>query len=164
MSYRKTLVSDTNIWIAFNDAKLLKAVFALPYDWVTTDFVVHELIRPPASSLLKLGLHQVELNGEQIERGQELHSSNPSTSSIDISTLVYAMENKLTLVTGDGQLRSLALKLKIKVHGVLWVLDEIVGLGIAPKRTVANGLVAMIKANNWLPEDECRVRLLEWSK
>jgi hypothetical protein len=44
------------------------------------------------------------------------------------------------LLTGDGGLRGLAIKHKMEVHGVLWVIDEIHSNGLIP---TANLLAAL---------------------
>lgn len=62
----KVLVSDTNIWIDLHRGGLLEAVFSLPNEFVTTDFVWHELRHPPGSDLSALGLTVLPLSGEEV--------------------------------------------------------------------------------------------------
>ena len=39
-------VSDSNIWIDFQNADLLDELFGLPFQLGCTDFVIHELLAP----------------------------------------------------------------------------------------------------------------------
>ena len=55
------LVTDTNIWIDFDNGEILFEVFQLPYKLITSDFSITELMRPGWQSLKELGVEFIEL-------------------------------------------------------------------------------------------------------
>jgi len=46
MTSQSVLVTDTNIWIDLENGGILRDVFDLPYQFLTTDFAMRELVRP----------------------------------------------------------------------------------------------------------------------
>lgn len=90
------------------------------------------------------GLEVRSLSGEELTRITELNARHPSPSPKDLSTIVVAEDEKGIFVTGDGPLRRAAKEEDIEVHGVLWVLDGLVGQTIiAPlKATTALNTMA----------------------
>ena len=66
------------------------------------------------------------------------------------------------LVTGDGDLRKAALAAGVEVHGILWMLDEMVAGAKTPPRHAAEMLERILKTRARLPAAECEVRLARW--
>jgi len=54
---QQVYISDTNIWIDFRNAGLLDALFDLPFQLCSTDFVLSELqdFDPPSIARQRLG-------------------------------------------------------------------------------------------------------------
>ena len=67
-------------------------------------------------------------------------------------------------MTGDSRLYELANKNRLPVHGVLWLLDEMVRLRVLVPVQVAGALRKMLEAGARVPQDECRKRLVELVK
>ncbi len=162
MSSEEILISDANIWIDLDTGGLVKLVFRLPYKWLVPDLIFHELEKPAGSLLRQLGLEQVELNGEQTERVSSFAGANPKISPNDLSALVYAEDNGIILVTGDGDLRQLAVERKVRVHGTLWIIDQLVELTIVKKTFCADALQVMLNRKRRLPLEECEKRIKIW--
>jgi len=66
-------------------------------------------------------------------------------------------------VTGDRRLNELARTNGISVHGVLWLLDEMVHNQVLTHGQAANPLKQMLNQGARLPVDECHKRLESWS-
>lgn len=64
---QRVYISDTNIWIDFGRAGLLDALFALPFTFVSTDFVVNELSHPDPDGLRARGLVVQDLNEAEVQ-------------------------------------------------------------------------------------------------
>ena len=76
----------------------------------------------------------------------------PRPSLRDLTSLVVARDAGVVLLTGDGALRKAAAKEGVEVHGVLWVLDRLVGeAGLSPPEA-ARSLRLMVRGGAWLPE------------
>jgi hypothetical protein len=156
-------VTDANIWIDVHNADLLDAVFELPVTWLTPDIVLYnELLTVDRTLLIELGLEVRTLSGHELNRILELNAQYPNPSPRDLAVLVVADADDGIVITGDGPLRSAAEAEGQSVHGVLWVLDELVERDIiTPSRALA-ALNAMIDLGSRLPEEPVRKRRRMW--
>lgn len=72
------------------------------------------------------GLATYDLPGEEVAQVFALKREHSRLSANDCFALVTAacQENGI-LLTGDGQLRKVATARDVRVHGVLWIIDEL---------------------------------------
>lgn len=159
---QKVMVSDTNIWIDLEHGGILEQVFALPYHFVTTDFVWDELHQPSGASVVALGLEIEELDSDVIERLFELKRELNNSSLADVSCYYLAVARNWVLLTGDGAVRKAGLAKDIEVHGVLWLMDCLFDLQLVDGQTLCNALEAMLEGGARLPRDKCDIRLEAW--
>jgi predicted nucleic acid-binding protein len=82
----------------------------------------------------------------------------------DCSCLFLAKELSAILLTGDKPLRKSARENKIRVHGTLWVMDQLINEKIIDHRKAHEKLTLLMRVNNRLPRGECEKRLLAWKK
>lgn len=158
------LVTDTNIWIDLENGGILADVFHLPYQFVIPDFAMTELVRPQWDALAVMGLTAQELDPTAVSELFTLRQVHRSLSVTDLSAFLLARMLKATLLTGERQLSELARANSLSVHGVLWLLDEMVRCqAISPKRA-ANALGRMLDQGARLPANECKKRLGDWSQ
>lgn len=158
----RVYVSDTNIWIDLGNVGLLEATFQLPHSFASTDFVLNELPPRDRRRLQALGLDIVVMGGDQMSLLQALAVQHNNSSLADVSCYLLARRNGHALLTGDGRLRRRAASEGIPVHGVLWILDQLIACGIVTAAGAAAGLQAMLAAGARLPEADCRHRLAAW--
>ncbi len=159
---RPRFVLDTNILVDLHHGELTEAFFSLPYQFLTPDVIVEELVTPEGESLLKFGLRQVELAGQQVLDVITLRARERQVSTNDLFAWVLARDENATLLSGDRRLRRLAEQKRVPVHGLLWVLDEMVSLGVIPPAQAEAALTQMRACGARLPEDECEQRLRRW--
>ena len=157
------LVTDTNIWIDLENGGILAEVFHLPYQFLTPDFAIPELIHPRWQTLQALGLEARELDPEGILELFKLRQDFNNLSTIDLAAFLLAKTLEATLLTGDWRLNELAKANRLSVHGVLWLLDEMVHYQAIAPGQAANALGQMLDQGARLPADECRKRLASWS-
>lgn len=155
-------ISDTNIWIDFQRASLLEALFELPYSFCSTDFVAAELTEFPIEALTVLGLQIEAFDGAAIGQLVELTQQHNNSSLADVSCYFLAQQTGNPLLTGDGKLRRQAKQDGIEVHGVLWLLDRLIEHLVIDTQTAARGLQAMLDQGARLPKAECEERLQAW--
>ena len=68
----------------------------------------------------------IDSRGEKVLRARQVIRAVPQLSVNDGFAFVLAESHvDCILLTGDSHLRNLAVKHKIEVHGILWVIDEI---------------------------------------
>lgn len=161
--FRSLCILDTNVLIDLHISGVLGNIFGLPYEFASPDLILEELEVPAGSDLLRMGLQIVELSGEEVLYVEELAGHHLGISVRDLFALVAAVSRSTILITGDHQLRRLAeTKHSLKVHGTLWLLDEMVKNNILHPRLAAQALNKMLKAGSRLPAAECAHRFRLW--
>jgi hypothetical protein len=164
MTSQLVLVTDTNIWIDLDNGGVLVEVFRLHYQFLTPDIAVTELIRPGWQTLQTLGLILHELAADQVMELTQLRLAHRNLSIIDLAALLLAKTLEATLLTGDSRLNDLAVASGLSVHGLLWLLDEMVRLRVLTPAQAADALQKMLNLGARLPRDESRKRLSDWSR
>lgn len=162
MTLPSVLVTDTNVWIDLENGEILVEVFHLPYQFITPDLATAEFFHPKWETLQSLGLLPYELDPENVLELVHLRQTQNTLSVTDLAAYLLARSLKAILVTGDRRLNQLANTNGITVHGVLWLLDEmVIHQTIASGRAVG-ALRRMLDLGARLPVDECRKRLESW--
>jgi len=126
----RIVVSDSSCLIDLRKVSLLDALLRLPCEFLIPDTLFEdELLKFTATqkkSLLRGGLKVIDLPGERVLRAQAIMRQVPRLSVHDGFAFALAESHPgCILLTGDRELRNLARQHKMKVHGVLWVIDEI---------------------------------------
>lgn len=156
-------VADANIWIDLHHADLLDAAFQLDVSWVTPDLITHELRTLSSDLLVTRGLTIRTLNADELMRIPALSRTYPGPSAPDLAALVVANADGGIVITGDGPLRKAAEQEDLPVHGVLWILDQLVEREIIAYARARAALRAMLSRGARLPEQPVRERLDQWS-
>ena len=157
-------IADTNILIDLWEGELLPAFFRLPYTIASPDVVIAELQRPEGSMLVELGLQSLALEADLVLEVIALRSQHKALSTPDLFALVAARNLGAILLTGDAGLRQLAEAQKVPLHGILWVLDELVHTEIISTLNAADSLERILEAGARLPESPCEERFRYWRK
>ncbi|BCO09327.1 hypothetical protein GF1_17030 [Desulfolithobacter dissulfuricans] len=162
------LVNDANILIDLLKIDLLPSFFRLQYEFHVTDFVVGEVQESNVSDLrlcIENGSLKIKsFDYEELRQIQSLESEYRQLSIADCSCLFHARTLAARLLTGDAALRKIAEQAEIRVHGILWVLDELVAEGLISKTEACEKLRQLMSTNSRLPATECRSRLKRWKK
>lgn len=162
VGYPLRCVVDTSLLIDLYIGKIMLDFFKLPFDFVAPDVIIAELHEPNGKLLMKLGLQQRELTGDQILEVIQLRKQYLQPSVNDLFALVLARILKATLLTNDGNLRKVAHQEGIVTHGTLWVLDEMVQVKIIPPLQAIDALSAMRERGSRFPPDEYDKHIRKW--
>jgi predicted nucleic acid-binding protein len=162
MSAPRVYISDTNIWIDFSHAGMLDSLFALPFTFISTDFVVQELDHPVPAGLVERGLVVETLPVEVLAELVALKGQHVNISLEDLSCFWVARQQQRPLLTGDARLRGLAERSGLQVHGALWLLDQLVAHGVTSTAQAVVGLRAMLARGARFPIGACEERLAKW--
>lgn len=159
----RIIVHDASVPIDLHHAGALDEWLAAGIEAWTTDLVFFEveqsLQKQHASGALKVK----QYSAEELSALNEARVELPSTLSLqDCSALLLARAMNAALVTGDGDLRKAALAGGVEVHGVLWILDEMVASAKTAPRHAAEMLERVLKTRARLPAAECEARLARW--
>jgi rRNA-processing protein FCF1 len=160
---QQVYISDTNIWIDFRNARLLDALFNLPFQLCCTDFVLDELKDFDTKHLLARGLVVETLDAAATAALFNLMQAHNNSSLADVSCYQLAQQTKHPLLTGDGRLRKQAKTDGLQVHGALWLFDQLVANQTIKTKEAAKALQRMMDTGSRLPEVECEKRLIIWA-
>jgi predicted nucleic acid-binding protein len=160
------LVSDTSVLIDLERGGLLEQIFALPYEFAVPDVLYRrEMAGEWGERLVELGLRVEEVSPAGVVKALRHRSGRPALSVPDSFALALAQEQRWTLLTGDGQLRELAERERVKCHGVLWLLDRMEETGVPDIRRLLDGLRAISRHPRCrLPRREITLRLERYEK
>lgn len=163
-------VSDTNIIFDLITIDLLEEAFCLPYEFHTTQQVIEEILNPGQRErvnklIVNNFLHVITLSAVDLENIETYRASEAKKlSSQDCSVLFYARDNGFSLLTGDRNLRKKAEAFGLEVHGIFFLLDELVNSGIIDKQMAIDRLTLLFSLNSRLPAQEVMKRLKAWQK
>ena len=159
----KILVVDTSIWIDLSNAGLVDSFFMLPYTIIVTDFVhSKEYIRFGWRVLEQKGLRFQGLDPQEVAGLYALSQKRRKISLVDLAMFIVARKVQGILLTGDNDLRQLALQ-ELEVHGFLWVMDEMVSLTILEPTDAIALLQSILKLpTTRLPKSKCEKTIKKW--
>ena len=169
---KKIVVNDTNVFIDLFNVGLLEGFFSLPWEVHTTEFVLLELTREGQrdsisqfedNGLLHIPVFDESAMSNVIELYQQ-HKNKTNVSLTDCTVWYYATQNNYTLLTGDRKLRKASLIDGVEVHGLIYVIDQLVKEGILAKRIAISKLKQLRKSNPRLPMNEIEKRIKQWEK
>lgn len=162
-------INDANLFIDLCEVQLIPAFFGLPLAFHTTQLILSEL---ETEQILQLhpfiensSLYVRHLSREEIENLDTLSLHSRKLSRQDLSVYFYAREiGDCMILTGDNRLRKEAQRQGFEVHGILWVLEQIVNHQLLPPKEVASALLDLMLVNAWLPVKECMELLERWKE
>ncbi|RQD81850.1 MAG: hypothetical protein D5R99_00885 [Methanocalculus sp. MSAO_Arc1] len=161
---RQLYVIDTNAIIDLNEADLISDLFQLPCSFVVSDFVQKELLHPPFTALLDLGLSVLSLSPDSVRELMGLIDRYPQPSYADLSVMVLAKQVKRPLLTGDRALIHVAVAQGVEWCGTCWLLDYMVNSGVITPERAITALQRMRLRKRNPPQDECRQLVMQWKK
>lgn len=138
------VVNDASCLIDLRKARLLHLLVRLPYQLVIPLPVrASELIRFTAQewAVLDAGIAIFDLPPERVAEAFSVKATFPKLSANDCFCLVTTRCHEgAILLTGDGLLRGVAADDGRRVHGVLWVIDELKRLAMCGDDILAMAL------------------------
>ena len=137
---KKSIVLDTTICIDLFNGQLLEKVTNLPYELVLPDVIVEELIDPPGEYLMQIGYKKLQLDEETIGQVIALRERYSKPSTNDLFALLLAKMNSCEILTGDNDLRKAAKEEGVTVHGIFWILDNLVEYKVLKSEEAADAL------------------------
>ena len=161
------VINDTNILIDLFNAGLLGYCKQLNIEFRTLDLIIEEITseeqKNAINQLIADGTLLVcTLSGEQIATVYEkikLYNGICNLSPVDISVMVYAIDNKCRLLTGDKTLRDKAILENITVSGILYLTDLLSTNRIVSPADMIHALKKLLQSNVRLPKKLIRDRI-----
>ncbi len=150
------------------EGKILSRLFDLPYPIHTTDIILSAELEPEQREALDQFVKQGKLEvrtfsiEELIAIGELVDQTRLEAG--EMSVLFHAREIGGIMLSGDGAFRKYVRQQGLKVHGTLWILDELVTHQILSPKEAHAALTLMLAqgSDRRLPKAECEKRLREW--
>lgn len=159
-------VKDASILIDLAEGDLLGLWFRLEIETHTTDLVLREVKQEAqwrrVSPFVDAKLLQVHATAAAEIGAVVAFSQAHGISLPDASGVFLARRLQACLLTGDRRLRRTAQIEEIETHGLLWIMDQLVGRGVLAKVDAAHRLEKMIAGGSRLPPADCEARLRAW--
>lgn len=161
------VINDTNILIDLCNAGLLDYCKQMNIEFRTLDVIIEEITveeqRKAINNLVEEGTLKVcSLTGEQIAtvfQKVAAYHGKCNLSPEDISVMVYAIDNRCRLLTGDKTLRDKAVLENVTVSGILYLTDILSLNNIVDRHTMIHALELLLKSNDRLPQKLIRERI-----
>ena len=161
----KVLVSDTSVLIDLDRGSLVEPTFRLPFEFTVPDLLYErELKDHGGPDFIRLGLRVAELGGDEVALALSYLRKRRSLSLPDSFALALAKTNSWILLSGDREMRELAVEEEVSCHGVLWLLDRMFEHRVVDPEDLCTGLRQIAEHPRCrLPQPEIRRRLRAFS-
>lgn len=138
----KIVVSDSSVLMDLAKTGLIEPTVALPFEFMIPDVMLAtellDLGRYKAKDLAKLGFQIGALDGaETVNAVGYFRQHRAQLSLNDCFAWRLAEVHQGILMTGDGDLRKLAGRNGVEVHGVLWAIELMAQHDTCPKSRLA---------------------------
>lgn len=159
------LVIDTSILIDLHRGGVLEICFRLPFRFLAPDVIVAESRTPNAETLVAHGwLEEVGFSGEEVAQVLALVETWRRVSANDLFAFFAARRRQAILLTGDKALRRVAEQHGVEVHGIFWLLEQMVTYRILSSTEAAQALRSMRAQGSRLPESLYHQHLAQWER
>ena len=118
------VINDASVLIDIECGELTSAMFSLPWKFAVPDTLFAEELAERHGHLLQLGLISKTMSGELVAQAYSLHQRYNKPSVNDMLALTLAKHEDCQLLTGDKALREAAKELEVKVHGTIWLVEQ----------------------------------------
>lgn len=141
----RVVVNDASCLIDLRKGQLLHVLPQLPHRFIVPLPIRREELldfTPQEWRILEDGgMETYDLPGEQMAEAMALKREVSGLSANDCIALVTTIhQQNSVLLTGDGQLRKVAPQRGVRVHGVLWVIDQLAAAEVCENQLLASAL------------------------
>jgi len=161
----KLIVSDANILIFLSRLRLMDCFVGMDFEIHTTDFIINEYNKGGVGDKNLKRLEKYIRSGKikehqfQYDELLSVYEQKRTLSIPDCSIFKLSLELQAILLTGDKALKIYSEQNGIKVHGIIWLIDEMHKHGIIDKVEYKEKLTELKGLSTRLPVDEIDRRL-----
>lgn len=158
------IVNDASCLIDLRKGGLLPLLSSLPYRLVVPLPVrrseILDFTDEDWHHLDSGGLLTYDLDADEVRAAFAVKERHPALSANDCFCYVTAHSHSGVLLTGDALLRRVATEDGLRVHGVLWVIDQLLDVQSSPPSVLAHALETWRNDDTvFLPSDAISTRL-----
>jgi hypothetical protein len=111
-----------------------------------------------------MGLLVESLTSAEVAEISEILDEYNKPSYEDVSVLILAKSRNTILISGDENLRHVAVQKGIICYGTCWLLDYLANQSIISYKDAITAYQTMLQYGRNPPKEECRSLLSEWKK
>ena len=158
------IISDSNIFIDMEIARLTQQMFQLPEAIGTPNTLYHEELADQHPDLPALGLRIMNVEEDFMKMADQWQDMYPDPTFNDLTAMALAKQEECALLTGDKGLRNAATHEGIDVHGTLWLMERMHSEKIIHHKRAEQAYAEMRQENRHLPWDEVEKQLKRFQK
>lgn len=162
----RLVVQDANIIIDLIECDLFEPFFRLDLIVSTTSLIIGEITQKDQLMACRKAVQKNDLQVVEVSTLEYLRLQSMPLAGLSVpdkSVLTLAGDQGAILLSGDGKLRRAAEETGLRVHGILWVFDQLVGKSLLPKADASLKLKTLSTTNPRLPQREIEKRLRAWN-
>ena len=164
----RVAVKDANIIIDLHKLHLLTKTLQLDIQFHITRFVFNELNLEQKNAIEECVKNKLiflqDFSFEETIDIARINQEHKAFSYPDSSVLYFAKKHKTMILTGERKLRHVATQYKIEVHGIIWIFDELIQVGLLSLQKAISKMELLLNINRRLPKKLCQNRIIEWKK
>jgi predicted nucleic acid-binding protein len=163
----RVAIHHANILMDCASLGILEEVFSLDYAFQTTDLVWEEVSVPSQKASIqewieKNALAIIPLTPKELAIVAERALQHSALSLEDCSIWFLCEQEDAILLTGDAALRKVVAQQGIEIHGILWLLDELVMHRRLETALACLKIHELAQFNKRLPANEISKRVQLW--
>lgn len=160
----KIAITDASIFIDLYELGGLAWLATLGFEIHTTNLVLNELSNDQlvAVSLVVDKVHELTFSDLTILQTGDFPKGLSNTDRSLLWCHNHPIEYAVVLFSSDNLIRKWATKKNIEVHGILWILDQMVAQAYISPHEACSLLKRLMQINAWLPQAACKERLDAW--
>lgn len=144
-SKQYVIVNDASSLIDLRKGSLLHVMLKLPYRFIVPYPIRYSELLDFTEQEWRLledgGMETFDLPPKQTAEAYEIRMSHTRLSINDCFCLITTRHHQRSiLLTGDGLLRKVAVKNRLTVHGVLWIIDRLKAENLCPDKRLLSAL------------------------
>ena len=161
----KLIVTDANILIFLSRLDLIDSFVAMDFEIHTTDFIIDEYYRGAKKEHNFKNLDKYIRSGKITihEYGYDdilvIYEQKKSLSPSDCSIFKLSLDLEAILLTGDKPLKIFSERSQVEVHGIVWLIDEMLVHEIIDQVEYREKLTVLKGLSQRLPVEEIDRRL-----
>lgn len=161
----KIIVTDANILMFLSRLELVDSFAGMDFEIHTTDYIINEYYKGEKKDqkLKRLDKYirngKIEIHEYSLDELMPIYEQKKALSPSDCSIYKLSLELNAVMLTGDRTLKIFSEQSGIKVHGVIWLIDEMLKHNIIDGIEYKEKLTELKNLSQRLPVEEIDRRL-----
>lgn len=152
---KRVTIHDANILIDLTNLELIEEFFKLNFEFHTTDLAFDEIskgLQKNETKIFESNLQIKTFTEVELEKIVEIEKKYKTLSIQDVSVLELSIALDGILCTGDRNLKKIAIRRGLEIHGTLWIIKQMFSLEILCSKKTIQKLEKLENINPRIPQ------------